>query len=432
MNWDRDDAVDLIGMRLRAIEPPATGFDAERAVRAGRRSRRRQRLAAAATLAVVGVAAAISVTGGSSAPAPEAYTIRTPTVATLAPQPPDKTLACDRTPLEMPAGTRFLILLSGDPTGRYLLGHARGSSRDSDQRVLWHDGKSTVLDKGTDWFAVNSSGVVVGRDYGSIDGDPPVPRILRDGVVRDFTVPSGYASAVPTAINDNGDVFGTLLRDGALVPGDVPNRFGYNLHSGSRFRDLDLVFWPAGQPDKPVVVADTGEAEAVGFGSNGRMYANVTDAARNVLPYVWDRNLTGAPLPLPADWAGFHLLAARGDHLYGRVAPRAGGASPSASSSGEPGMVPEQTGLTRWNTRTGRADVVPWADDLLGANAKGWLVVRSGLVSYVLIGPDGTAAGLPSIVSEGWPDVQWISDDGKTMLTGAGLQGKEAAVVRCR
>jgi hypothetical protein len=422
MSWDMDDAAEAVGGRLRALELPP-GFDVECAVRAGRRShRRRRRLTAVAAVTLIGTAAAsFAVASGDRTPAPHAqYPNRAPRIVMHDPSEPSAASMCEETlTFEAPAGLRVKSVVAVDQTGRYVLGNAKDDAGE-ERSILWHDGRPTVLDEGIQWVAVNSAGTIAGIDYAVGPQGTSSVYVRRGGRKVQLQLPDGYEAAVPNAINERGDVFGTLLR-GSWMPNEGPGPYGYRLPVTPDLRGLDLGYWPADAPDSPQVLAEPAEpaetdAQAVGFDSAGRMYAIVrSEEAVHAGTYGWDSNGTGGPRPVAGGGAptlleGFQLNLVRGGFLYGQVPFRSAG---EPTPSGSPVANAFQTGfdkLARWNLTTGTVDVFGQLE-LEVASASGWFVARDLRGIRMLVSPDGASTRLRL---NGRP--HWISADGKTSI----------------
>jgi len=422
MSWDDDELANPVGIRLREIELPP-GFDMQRALIVGRRSkRRRQRIVAlAAAVAVTGAIGVAAVALRHENPHPQPLQFPAPVVVdAVAPLRPAYHEICSVTPLEGPPGMTVGGLIV-DPTGRFIVSTAWRPNGPMFP-ILYRDNAYTRLDETKQWIAVNSSGVVVGIDPPNRDGRPRGAYVQRDGVMHRLAVPAGFTMAVPTAINDQGDVFGTLLHDNGM------DRDGFS-DIGVRYdlrtietRGLRVAVWPAGAPDSPRLlgVPASAEAEAVGFGSSGLMVGNLHhDPGYNETPYAWDPTGARGPLPLPDGWAGFTVEIVRGDFVIGQIMP--------PNYIPDPSLVPNVTqsvnlvrgGWARWNTRTGKVEVFSRETTVWAANAAGWLLLTGSSPDYptVLVAPDGTSRLL-----WGLEHVRWISDDGKR-LVGYATQG---------
>jgi hypothetical protein len=414
MSWDTD--ADPIGTRLREIELPP-GLHAQQALRLGRRSkRRRQRLAALAAVAVAAIAggSAVALRDGHTDPRPLEFPAPSVVDAT-APLRPAASVSCAVTPLEGPPGMYVTGITAVDPTGRYVISTAWSPNGPSFP-VLYRDGVLTRLDESKQWIAVNSSGVLAGIDPPNRERRPRSTYVLRDGVTRRLAVPAGYTMAVPTAINDRGDIFGTLLRDSGFDR-DGPSSLGYDLDNVVP-RGLGVAVWPAGAPGSPRLLDAPADAEAVGFAWGDLMLAGLhPDPGWNEAPYAWGPAGRRGPLPVPEGWAGFALRLVQGDYAYGRIVPPNYVPDPSVEPNSNQSVNRFLGPWVRWNIRTGRVEVFDREVSLQAANANGWLLLTGSLPDYpaVLVAPDGTSRRI-------WEssEVRWISPDGKTLLGNAG------------
>jgi hypothetical protein len=428
MSWDKDALADPIGTRLREIELPP-GFDAQDAVRLGRRSKgRRQRVAVLAAVAVTAMvgASAVALRGGQPDPQPLAFPAPV-VVDAVAPLRPTQSVECSVIPFEAPTGMYVTGITAVDPTGRFVLS-AAWSPGGPVLPVLYRDGVLTRLDETKQWLAVNSSGVVAGIDPPNREGRPRTAYVLRDGVAHRLAVPAGYTMAVPTAINERGDIFGTLLRDHGFDR-DGPTDLGYDLDTVVT-RGLGVAVWPADSPDSPRLLKAPAEAEAVGFGSGDLMLANLHhDPGSNQTPYAWGPMFARGPLPLPDGWAGFSLRLVQGDFAYGRIVPPNYVADPSLAPHSTQSVNIFLGQWVRWNIRTGKVEVFDREVDLRVANANGWLLLIGSLPDYpaVLVAPDGTSRRIWE-----WSHIGWISADGKTLIGGAGQGDNRLGRWTCR
>jgi hypothetical protein len=408
-------AADPVVIRLRRYTAPP-GLDTATALAAGRRSVRRRRWATVATVTAAVVAAA-GVAAVAMAPSPDAPDVRPaevspsaspastpapdgpPTVGPTRTLSPTGTLSCDATPWELPAGGGWAEINGVAPDGRLAVGSIDAPT--GRQILVWRDGRLEPADQAARWLVVNRSGVMAGIKVAADDPHTVRAYVKRDGQVRELPTPAGYRAAVPMAVTDGGDVFGTLRR-GEMVPGDGPAPGFYNFHNGGTARDLDIVVWPAASPDSPAVIPEPGEATVIGVAGPDRMLAGVKVGTAMPRPYSWSVTRAGGPLTLPAAWTGLDLRAAAGDHLYGALDERT---------------------LVRWTLSTGRIDVFTGAPDIAAANGTGWFATN-GHTESVLVAPDGTARTLPA----GRP--VWIDADGRTVF---GTDQTEKPVTwRCR
>lgn len=394
MSTDEQIADDL----RRYVPPP--GFDASAALAAGRRSVRRRRLATGATavtavVAVLGVAVAA---GSSDAPSPDVRPAESSprpslSIAAAPSAVPARALSsagdlsCVATPLEKPADGGRAMITAVSPDGRIALGTVQ--SYTGFRSVVWQDGRIRSDGPGPTWIVANRAGVLAGYEMDTADVHRARPFVRRGDVIRELPTPAGYRAAIPMAVTEAGDVFGTLRR-GEMVMGDGPFQGGYNFHNGRGVvRDLDVVVWPAATPDAPRVLSDPGEATVVGVAGTDRMIGVVQVGAGERRPHSWSVTGAGGPLALPAGWTNLDPGVVDGAYLYGSQ---------------------NETTVVRWNLATGRAEPFTGAGGVRAGNEAGWFAasVDRGDAT-LLVAPDGTARKFPG-------NPLWISNDGTTAV----------------
>jgi hypothetical protein len=407
MSFDEERAGRTLRTGLLHIEPPASGVEVERIVRAGRRAERRARIATAvggAALAVaVGVPVAVAAVRGGH---PESGPAQRPVVSAT------KSADCTVSPLNRsgPGGE----LQDADPTGRILLG-INGSSL-----VRWRDGVSEVIatsDIGGVLMpaAVNSAGVVVGT-YVAVAQPQPTGWILRGGALTPLALPAGARTATPMAINEAGDVVGAMMPE-SLASQSV------------------LVVWPAASPGSPRLIEPDVAAVPVGITADGSVVGTVLGyAGRQETVAVWGPDGARRDLPVPAGFIKASATVVRGDTVYGTAA-KDGPVSPRShddlvlpsekqpTEGTDPDFVDPRSPV-RWNLRDGRSTVYPVTGALIAAASTGWILAGT-LDSFegriAAVSPDGTRYELPAPKGTvGAVLGRWISDDGRA-VAGAAL-----------
>ncbi|GIJ46342.1 hypothetical protein Val02_32280 [Virgisporangium aliadipatigenens] len=390
---------DDLATRFRGFALPP-GLDTTNAVEAGRRAVRRRRLAIAGAAAVL-VVAATGVAYAAVIPAPERRPADAPEVVRLDITPGEPLTGCVPRDLPMPGGKRGAVRQDGatDRTGRYVLAGVTGTgfadSSAAPVRVLWRDDTIAAQQDGVQWLTVNAAGMMAGLE--TYYGHDRRAFLARDGSWYELMKPAGYALAVPAAVNERGDVFGTLVRE--VDAGDMLTRTGYRFHDTPAPADRDLVYWSADARGEPRILSEPGEAEAIGFDDRGNLVASVRTGAADHTPYVWSPELTsGGPLTLPAGIGGFRATFLRGGLLYGRL-----------------GELP-----ARWDLRANRlVRIGDRARDVFAANDEGWLVYE-GAAGQMLLSPDGVEhplAGDPD-GSGRLADPIWIGPGGRSFVAG--------------
>ncbi|MGY0004993.1 hypothetical protein [Micromonospora sp. I033] len=371
MTWDEEQAGRAVHRTLTQAPVPPSRVDVGAVLRAGRRDeRRRRRLTVAlAAVAVLAVGLGSAVTVGRSGPdrgpgevadrPPEI--LPTPTVVPVTVTVADAAAPCAYEQYPVPTEAWFPRVTAADPTGRFLAGTAEVSDKLVEQvrsyLVLWDRGRPSLVD--VPWAraevtAVNAAGVVVGNGQ-SPKGRSSVYWVYRDGKVRNLTPPAGYAEARPVAVNDRGDILGTV--------------------GSASDRDSALVVWSAGTDGPPQMLGQPEPGRVISWTNDGTVIRFEAESPPGGTARIRLLRADGssAVFPLPAGWSPgsmrFEQSPLGGDWLAGIVS---GGGEKSS-----PGVL---------NLRTGQ------------------LVVYHGLDTRnhftVVAGPDGRLlAGVPG---QGW------------------------------
>jgi hypothetical protein len=113
-------------------------------------------------------------------------------------------------------------------------------------------------------------------------------------------VPTGYQFAPAVGINAAGDAFGTAQSE----------------------KGRAVVRWPAGQPDRPIVLAGPADANAYDLTDDGIVVGSIADGAAQ-RPYLWYPDGTGRELSLPPGVLRARAIGANGRTVigHGELAP---------------------------------------------------------------------------------------------------------------
>lgn len=375
MSWDEEQASRVVRRVLTDAPVPPTKVDVGAVLQAGRRSERRRRrltvaLAAVAVLAIGAGSAAVlgrgdhdrsmPVTGRSPELLPAPTVV--PVTVTLSKDP----VQCTAEQFPAPKEAYFPRVEVADPTGRFLAGTSAVLNWRTEKMrtylVLWDRGKPTLYNLSRAYearvTAVNSAGIAVGTRW---DGNarPDAAWVLRDGQVRNLTLPPGYRHVTPLAVNERGDILGQTE--------DVPGR-------GSGVP----VVWPAGSDGPPRVVGKPGFVQVVGWTADGTIVGFETGS----LLRLWRADGSSAMSSTPAGWQLNSWTSVRGDWVAGFV----------------PGPNIRKPLPAAWNLRTGQVFVYHGLDTIyyfeLLVDPSGRLLVGSPHDGWSLVEQDGTARTL--------------------------------------
>lgn len=140
--------------------------------------------------------------------------------------------ACTVEALPLPSGIDHAEVVTGDPSGRYLLGQDLLGAGATSKFLLWQDGAvsefpRTPSDKFFHPFDVNESGQVAGSAYRA---DRERAYLYADGEYTELPAPDGLDHTRAMGINEGGDLVGV----------------GYNLDT--EWFEKTPLYWPADQP----------------------------------------------------------------------------------------------------------------------------------------------------------------------------------------
>jgi hypothetical protein len=415
---------------LEAVEAPPPRLDLDEIVQIGRAQvHRRRQLAAGGSAAVaLAVAAAVPMAlrawPDSSAPyiAADQYPSLHCTITSLL--VPDQETD--------PSSARVVAI---DPTGRYVIGARmevvhENLSTDPEEGVvgsmaarpgsaiLWDNGEPMELPvlRGTAWpMDVNSEGLVVGTGE---DGDQvPYGWAYHEGDLTELTAPPGYEFFDVDAVNEAGDVIGTV------GPEDDDSR------------PVGMVaVWPAGQWDEPYVIPGTDVSSVADITDAGVVVGNRFNESESGLtfqPYLWNPNGTGRYLRLPEGATSGEVSAVRGAWAVGYAdmsvpADTVEEPAGSVEVSGAPATGAPTDGLAtvtvpvRWDVRTGDVEVLDPSNGRDRSNAYASGVSADGDVmlgfGQPLVYHDGEWFSVP-LPGEGYLDLSAIDDTG-TVIAG--------------
>lgn len=381
------DHEERIGAALRAVSAdvrtrPTLVAD----VRTGAlRRRRRRRVVGGAVVAVgaVVVASAVAVGGLRSVAGPDndvGTQVSPPPGGTASPTPstPPVPASCQVERLPVPDGNPRALVGGGDPTGRFLVGRAYGSTGFVARHplLIWEGNQMTRVDMpGEDegFTDINSSGVAVGQSFGS--GDNQNAYVYRDAKLSKLPAPAGEKSVSAWAIGENGTIAGSL--DG----GSRPSRPLMWRDPGAQPQVLPL---PAGFPEGKPVDVDV----------DGTIVATVS-IAKSRGPhggdhgYVWNPDGTGRFIPMPVidgkEAPTFWPISIHNGVIFGR-----------ASQPKSDGSVRFQ--MLLFDLRTDRFTLLNQGFGLVG-NSLGWIAGfdREGLFVAT---PTGGRVSLPPLVPD--------------------------------
>ncbi|MFD0969804.1 hypothetical protein ACFQ3X_14295 [Plantactinospora endophytica] len=387
-----DEDARYLRARLGAVAVPAGRLSADGLLALGRRTGRRRRTAATTAGALLPVAAIVLVTGGflpwdgNAGPGPAGTSTASP--ATPSPATPTSapvTADCTLERLPMPSGAKTGSVLAGSPNGRHLVG-SYNPPEAANLPAWWVDGRLQEIPVEADAIArdVNDSGMVVGDGSGP-DGKS-APWAYLDGKLIWLPIPPGFTDGSVNAVNARGDVVGTL--------GGDPDR-------AVVWRDITT------SPRADLLSASKDRTHADGISDSGVVVGGLSD--RN-LPYRWDADGRGAPLPLPDGVDLGSVRGVRGNWAYGTA----------AKSNGVPALGSGPPMPVLWDLEKGTATIVGDAMSMPGAgNARGQLVLQPRDDDGVLLrDPDGTLRKLPG--EEGWRYGARALDDSGTRIGGGG------------
>lgn len=280
--------------------------------------------------------------------------------------------ACDIAVLPMPGDTYFSIVTGMSDDGSAIAYRAYPVGLEGEERypMVYLDGEAhKVSMPGTDQTLtdINSSGTAVGSSW--VD-DLPVTYVWEDDVLTRLT-DKGTAAA----INENGDIVGSVEEDGSRIP----------------------VIWPAGETE-PVGLA-VPEGTVDGWASAVEDDGTVVGALRILIegtdlsvstPYLWHPDCTGERLPVPEVVGKEDFISTadiNGDWVIGNL------------------FTPTLEAGVRWNLADGTVEVL----DILGAfsvdaegTASGDLPPAAGYQTA-----DGELVELPGVTD---PVDNWFGD----------------------
>jgi hypothetical protein len=354
---DEDEGYARRALRLLDEEPASPSLvDIPRAVAEGRRRVRRRTLLRTGSAAVVVGLVAGGLAGTvahrqARAPGLSAVPPGGAAAASVAAQAPEPPTGCAAEVLPAPGKHHGIVVIGGDPTGRYLVG--RSFSPDGRYHpLLWTDGKLLELDRtGTDQevdgIAVNSAGTVAwSSDH--------VYR-YRDGKVEPVAAADGYRVMTLDAA---GDLYALRQEPIAVTaPHPALRLLTVPAHGAPTVRDLQAED-PHG---RGFVLAVGQDGTAVGNAAVGT--GPLTTGASHAAAWRSGGGLTMLTPPDPADAA--RPTAAAGNWV--------GGAAWSTTGPPDTADLLNATGV-RWNLATGAAEAVSGIADVLGINRYGWLV----------------------------------------------------------
>jgi hypothetical protein len=204
----------------------------------------------------------------------------------VAPAPPPALKSCRIERLSIPGGQPGSIVTGGDPTGRYLVGRAYGSSTghvDKHPLLIWDNGRPTTVNMpGIDesFEDINGSGVAVGFSFnGGELRDGWSGYVYRDGQLTRLRAPTNFVKA--HAVGENGTIVGTL-RDGLDEP------------------DLPVVWRDPSTPQRLDLPDGFASGDAVEADPDGTIIGSVRrTAVGDPQGYLWKPDGTGQLLPTP-------------------------------------------------------------------------------------------------------------------------------------
>jgi hypothetical protein len=399
-----------IGAALRAVGDdvhtrPTLAAD----VRAGavRRRHRRRVAGVAAGSVAVAVAASVIAAGGLRSIAGPDNPVGTPEPspsASAAPAPPPALRTCQLERLSIPGGEPASIVTGGDPTGRYLVGRAYGSTTahvDKHPLLIWDNGRPTTVNMpGIDesFEDINGSGVAVGYSFnGGELRDGWSGYVYRDGHLTKLRAPTRFVN--PHAVGENGTIVGSL-RNGVDDP------------------DLPLVWRDPATPQRLDLPDGFASGAAVDVATDGTIVGLVRrTAVGDPQGYLWKADGTGQLLPMP--------------EIDGKPTQ---GWSPDSVHNGVvvgSAVVRNDIGLRNhrllFDLRTGKFTMLTHAYGDAG-NSMGWLLVAAD--PPFVATPSGRAA-LPILAPAGGRGV-FISEDGLVVGGQANDAGGHLQAVRWR
>jgi hypothetical protein len=313
------------------------------------------------------------------------------------------TCRIDRLPV--PDGHPRSVVTGGDPTGRFLVGRAYGSTGYVDKHplLIWDNGVPTRVDMPGDdesFSDVTSTGVAVGSGFTGRDTQSAF--VYRDGRLTGLRAPAGSVQA--RAVAENGTIVGNL------GGGSVDYR---PLVWRGPDAAAQLLPLPAGFP----------AGETVDVDDDGTILAKVSVAGSRGPDggdhgYVWGPDGTGRLLPMPEvdgkPAQTFWPISIHDGIVFGRAVKAVGGGGISFDSF-------------LFNLRTGTYTPLTHASGLVG-NGAGWIVGQESAGPFVAA-PGGRAT-LPTLVPPSTdPEVHlmnlavYISADG-TVLGGQAVDDK--------
>lgn len=370
-------------LRLLDEEPDWPSIvDLDRAVVEGRRQVRRR-----TAVRITAAAVAVGLAAGGAAGTVAHRHAGTPlsggpqASASVAVQAPTAPSACVAHLLPVPKGHQGIVVMGGDPDGRYLVGRSVDASG-RHHPLLWTDGTLRDLDPvGTvsevDGIAVNSSGTVAwssGRTW-----------LYRGGNVTPLTAADGYRVM---RLDPAG---GLLAVDGRLRLLSLP------AGGAPAVRDLQALD-PIGTGTVFAVGAD---GTAVGRAVTGTSAQQATRGA------VWRADGSFALLPVPGQDNAARPMAVAGDW--------AGGSSWTVPSP-EPTNASDPANGVRWNLTTGNAEKVPGIARVEGVNRYGWLVGEdSHTVPVAVLGDHVVHLPVPAGAEPIGSMAVTVSDDGRVV-----------------
>ncbi|SDT53969.1 hypothetical protein [Actinoplanes derwentensis] len=360
----------LLRERLNEVAVPPMDLVMDQVVAEGVRKVRRRRTATVSAAAVVSLGLLVAVP--ALTPDDRNTGVQLP-AAPSTPSAVPPALTCKTTGvLEKPKNVGDPVVVSTDPTGRYVVGH--GSKGQDFIPLFWADGKVhrvSYPEDSAELIDVNSSGVAVGR--GSDGGSGPDTFFrYADGKITELQTPPGHWNTLGwPQINTAGEVLATVQ----------PKE---NIEG----RGAVILLWPAGsaKPERlPLptnadsdIIADNGTIAGVlrnragkkGYETEGMQSLPQGTAEDGTLAYVWDRTGKGRQLETPAGYSSAgYSISSDGAWVTGGLWDDAPGAA----------RDPE-TGL--WNVATGKLVAKVDNDDVGNNVSPGGLVLTQGGAVY--------------------------------------------------
>jgi hypothetical protein len=376
-------------------------------VRAGARRRRHRRRLGGVVAVTVAVAASTITVGELRSLVGSGDSVETPgaSASASAPAGPAAPKECRIDRLPVPAGHPASIVTGGDPTGRYLVGRAYGSTGHVEKHrlLIWDNGRLTTVDMpGTDetFQDINGSGVAVGSSFD--DGGGTSAYVYRDGKLTKLPAPATFVEV--RAVGENGTIVGAV-RDSDVGP-----------HRPLVWRD------PAGQPQQLDLPNGSASGVAVDVGADGTIVGSVSKTGLDDgQGYLWKPDGTGQMLPMPEingkPANGWSPTSVHNGVIFGNAVVR---------SNTNPVLVNHPL---LFDLRTGKFTILTHAYGGEG-NTMGWLLVTANPLSVAA--PTGRAI-LPPLASTGDRMIDraaFISEDGRVIGGQSGDANGQMQAVR--